>query len=263
MTIDEAKAILCAWRPDGRDHADPAFREAIELARNHPELLEWLHEQQDFDTAMAESLRAIHPPVEGRTEILAHGRMVLRQGRFRRRARFLTLAALIAMILIGWWWLASIVEPVLPPRPFTLAGAAEHLSVHHKTMEFYSDDVTELQRWLKERNNPVPARLPGRLGELRGYGTQDWLTLQGRISLMCLYPEQPKANYSYGKKSEWLHLFIFPGSFATLPDVATEPQLIEGARWVFVVWREGDTSFAVGLPNSAGAGDRLRQLTGA
>ncbi len=260
MNIEEAKAILRVWRPDGRDHADPVFREALELARETPELLEWLHEQQEFDAAMTSSVRAIPPPTEARAEILAHGRMVLRHRRARRRVRLFAFAAACLLIAAGWWRISTLIDRVLPAQPYTLAGAAEHLSVHHKSMEFYSDDIAALQSWLQERRNPVPHELPGKLPELRGYGTQDWLTMKGRISLMCLYTDRQNGSNQYNRPGEWLHFFVFPKSFAGLPDATDTPQTIVGNQWIFIVWKEGENAFALGLPAREGAEDLLRSL---
>lgn len=263
MTIDEAKTVLSVWRPDGRDHADPDFREALEVARNDPALLEWLHDQQEFDSMMVNHLSPVLGPAEGRREILAQGGVVLRRRAAQRRGWVALAATVLIVAAVGWWRYISLLDPVLPEAPFTLAGAAEHLSVNHKSMEVYSENAGHLQAWLLGRGSPSPAQLPGRLAALKAYGAQDWRTSRGRVSLLCFYPDDAPYATGYGQEAEWLHLFVFPKRLARLEAAGGDaPQILEGNDWVFVVWREGETAYAVGLPAKQGARERLRNMAG-
>lgn len=263
MTVDEAKAVLGAWRPDGSDHADPAFRQALEMARQDPELLNWLHEQQEFDSAMTQNLRAVHAPAEARAQILANGRATLRRRAIGRKVFFVAAAALLTLATVGLWQFQDAIVPELPASGFTLAAAAEDLSVNHKSMEFYSKNAGELRAWLTKRGSPTPRRLPGRLSALEAYGTQDWHMSQGRISLMCFYPETHNPENEYDENSEWVHFFTFSDEFAQFPDATPTPRFVEEDQWVFVIWTEDETAFALGLPAKAGARERLRVLIGA
>lgn len=262
MTVDDAKIILSVWRPDGRDHRDPIFQEALDLARHDAGLLEWLQNQQDFDAMMVANLQAVRGPADGRREILAQGHVFLRRRAIRRRAWMSLAAAIVMVAAIGSWRYFSLLDPVLPEAPYTVAGAAEHLSVNHKAMEFYSDSGDDLVDWLSSRRNPVPPRLPGRLGELRAYGAQDWNTGRGRVSLLCFYPESAGSG-GYSEDAEYVHLFVFPKQLTETPDAGETPRLIEGNQWVFVVWQDGDNAYALGLPAREGARERLRTIAGA
>ncbi|MBC8040705.1 MAG: hypothetical protein H7Y06_09195, partial [Opitutaceae bacterium] len=71
MNTNEAKFILRARRPDGRDDADPRFQEALEQARRDPALAAWMAREQAFDEAVAARLRAVEPPAGLRDAILA------------------------------------------------------------------------------------------------------------------------------------------------------------------------------------------------
>ena len=46
MNNQEAKLILQAYRPGGRDTFDPLFAEALEQARRDPELQKWFAERK-------------------------------------------------------------------------------------------------------------------------------------------------------------------------------------------------------------------------
>jgi hypothetical protein len=100
MTHEDAKIILQAYRPDGSDARDADFCAALQLAREDPELAKWFERQQAFDRAFAAKLRAVEPPAELRTAILAGGR-VSRGPResWWRQPRWLALAASAAVLL--------------------------------------------------------------------------------------------------------------------------------------------------------------------
>jgi anti-sigma factor RsiW len=73
MNRDEAKLILQAYRPGGRDAGDPYFAEALALAQRDAELAAWFSEQQKFDSQVSGSLQQIRVPSRLKAEILALG----------------------------------------------------------------------------------------------------------------------------------------------------------------------------------------------
>lgn len=69
MNEKDAQFILESYRPGTDDDSDPLFREALEVAQNHPELLEWLHKNQAMDTMFSQALNEITPPEDLRLSI--------------------------------------------------------------------------------------------------------------------------------------------------------------------------------------------------
>jgi hypothetical protein len=99
MNTTEAKFILQARRPDGRDDGDPQFAEALEQARRDPTLAAWMAHEQAFDEAVAQKLRAVQPPAGLREAILAGARVSNRRPvPFWRRPQVLAMAASLAII---------------------------------------------------------------------------------------------------------------------------------------------------------------------
>jgi len=74
MTIDEAKFILCAYRPSGRDAQLPAFGDALRMAGADPALGAWFARARAYDAAVAGKLRRVEPPAGLREAILAGAR---------------------------------------------------------------------------------------------------------------------------------------------------------------------------------------------
>src|SRR5262249_23608223 len=84
MDNREAKFILNAYRPGGRDASDPRFSEALEQARRDPILQRWFDETVAFDTAIIDKLSAAPVPSDLRESILA-GVKVSRVPRWKNR----------------------------------------------------------------------------------------------------------------------------------------------------------------------------------
>jgi hypothetical protein len=62
MTREQAKECLSAIRAHGSDEADPAFQEALELARKDSELGAWLAQHREFNQILVEKFASISPP---------------------------------------------------------------------------------------------------------------------------------------------------------------------------------------------------------
>src|ERR1039458_1792759 len=84
MNNNEAKFLLCAYRPGGRDADDPAFAGALAQARQDPALGAWFAREQAFDTMMASQLGSIAPP-PGLREAILTGASVSRASPVARR----------------------------------------------------------------------------------------------------------------------------------------------------------------------------------
>jgi hypothetical protein len=98
MTSQEAKFLLSAYRPDGRDADDPFFSEALSQARSDPELAAWLAREQAVDAGLAASLREIVPPPGLRESILAGARASQKHRPWWQTPLWLAAASLAVLI---------------------------------------------------------------------------------------------------------------------------------------------------------------------
>src|SRR5271155_1784240 len=77
MNNQEAKLILQAYRPGGRDALDPLFTEALEQARRDPELQKWFAEEQALDSQIQTKLQtAVQIPRDLKANLLALRRII-------------------------------------------------------------------------------------------------------------------------------------------------------------------------------------------
>lgn len=104
MNTNEAKFILQARRPDGRDDAQAPISEALAQASRDPGLAGWLAQEQAFDAEIAARLREVGPPPGLRDAILAGVRMQ-RAAPWWKNARVLAMAASLVVLLgiAGFW----------------------------------------------------------------------------------------------------------------------------------------------------------------
>lgn len=70
MDKEQARFILSGFRPDGKDHADPDFAEALAMAAADCELAQWLAGERAFDADFASALASIEIPESLRRNIM-------------------------------------------------------------------------------------------------------------------------------------------------------------------------------------------------
>lgn len=245
MSNDEAKFILSAYRPGGRDASDPAMAQALAQAKTDPALGAWFAREQAHAAAMTAKLGEIVPPAGLREAILAGGRVsgvdnetggALRAsvpGRTARRGwwtRPVTLAAAAAVAL-----LLSVAVWRLSP---VSGGTMEEFAVNFVDKGFrlpkHSADVAELKVWLSERHGPLPEALPAKFAELRALGCRT-MNFKGRdVSLVC---------FERGGKE--FHVFV--ARREELPGAATDatPRFLTKGSLVAATWMDAQNRYVV------------------
>lgn len=99
MNHEEAKFLLRARRPGGRDAGEAVFAEALAAAAHDPKLKAWLEREERSDAAIARKIGEVAPPAGLREAILAGARAGAR-GRERTawRSGWLLAAAAAAVV---------------------------------------------------------------------------------------------------------------------------------------------------------------------
>jgi anti-sigma factor RsiW len=197
MNNEEAKFILGAYRPDGRDAADPQFAAALMQAERDPELRRWLENQRAFDRAVAGRLAALAPPPGLREAILAGGRASRPARRWWASPAWLGAAAAIALLaLVG-------VQGLRPAGGGALAEfaalAAGELAAAHDSHEGFPAGLGELQARLAAATGPLSKTLSLDLEELRKQRCRT-VRLGGReVFELC-----------FNRDGTWYHLYVAP-----------------------------------------------------
>ena len=197
MSNNEAKFILSAYRPGGRDAADPAMTQALAQAKSDPALGAWFAREQAHDAAVAWKLRAVVPPAGLREAILTGARMSGRGERADGGASAGPKGAPTPRR--AWWaqpvWLAAaaavaVLVSLAVWRMAPVRGEAfEEFAVNFVDKGFllqkHGADVAALKTWLGEQHGPLPEALPAKFAELRALGCRT-LRFKGQdVSLLC------------------------------------------------------------------------------
>lgn len=168
MKNEEAKFILGAYRPDGRDARDATFGSALAQTETDPELRRWFDEQRKFDAAFTAKLQQIAPPPGLREAILTGSRVSV--GARPKRAWWqhsAWLAAAAALVMLGT--LSVALRPASPhPSGSELATfALRDLADSHDEHVVHPPALATVQAQLASARLPLTHRLDLNLDELR------------------------------------------------------------------------------------------------
>ncbi len=234
MNTIEAKFILQARRPDGRDDADPQFAEALAQARRDPALAEWLAREQAFDATVSGKLRAVQPPAGLRDAILAGARMS-RPVPFWRRAQVLAMAASVAIIigLVSTW---PVVRPAADVERLALGVMSEVDSdAHHDAMPRPQGALRTL---LADSGARLAAGVPFNFDQLKASGCRS-LRIGGREVLEVCFERGGEFHLYVARRSD------FSGD--------AEPMFRERGTLASVTWTDAQHAYVLVTGEGAAA----------
>lgn len=201
MDKQEARLLLQSYRPGGQDAQDPAFAEALALARQDPELRAWFAAESKLDQAISKRVRESAVPEDLRPSILAG----------QRSQRQLVRATL------AWWkspvlaWAAAIAL-LFVAAVFFHGGSNAHvaLALYRNAMTAnlqsgFAFDVQDsqpahIQEWLAEHMNLKELQLPETLNKTIGCKVFEFDKLKPALICFTL-PDQ-----------KMVHLFVVDGA---------------------------------------------------
>lgn len=164
MNPPQAKLILSACRPDGRDLDLPDVAEAVREAERDPALKAWWEHERQFDAAVVRRLGGIAPPAGLREAILAGART----GRPRRlgweNSVWLAIAASVAVLVSA---VLSRATATGPATADLVTFALHDLAEAHDNHVARPADLMSVQERLAAESRPLPGSLKVDLAELR------------------------------------------------------------------------------------------------
>ena len=240
MDSEQAKLILAAYRPDGRDADEPTIAEALRQADLDSELRDWLAEQKRFDQRRVDDLESVRPPAGSKAQALAAIRVTRRRRTRRAWAWPMAMAASIALVTTLTTLVVLRPEQVALPQSASIEALAGYLAEHHASIGLMNDDYSTLVDWIRNSGGPVPENLPEATVQLPVIGCQTWNTDHGRVSLVCFVGP--------GRKN--LHLYVFDDATAlpgSLPQ-RSDPHFERHGQWAMASWQDGGRGYVLGIP---------------
>ena len=244
LTTEQAKHILLLYRPNSPDTPDPEMREALELARQDPELAKWFGQHQAFQASVRAKLRQVEPPAQLKQALLASHK-IIRPQFFWPRPAWLAAAA-IFVVLVG---LARLfLSPSVPDRFGDYRETMVSAAVRVYGMDLETSDASRLRRFIAAKGAPADYQLtPGleRL-QLQGGGLLRW---RGNpVSMIC---------FDRGG-NRMVFLFVLKRSALKDPPpqsaAGAELQRVEGL--ITASWTRGTDSYLLAGPEEPGFAEK-------
>ncbi len=194
MNNEEAKLILQAYRPGGQDANDPRFREALEQAQRDPELARWFANEQALDSRISGKLKAsLATPAHLKAQLLAQRKIVQSTVWWKQPVWQLAAAACLALLVTvaAVWFTSGRSEGFAKYRTAMTEFAGNKLD----RPDLMSRDVTEVRRWLAQKESHGDLVLPVGLNGRPSLGCRllDW---KGhKVSLVCFELENKQVAH--------------------------------------------------------------------
>ena len=240
MNRAQAKEILLLYRPGTRDAEDPQIIEAVDLARQDPELATWFEQHQAFQSAMRAKLREIQAPEHLKLAILA-GHKVIRPPVFWQRPLWLAAAALFAVFFgLAVFWL----KPSIPDQFTHYRENMVSAAVRMYGMDLVTNDMSQLRLLFAQKGAPADYNLTQGLArlDLKGGGLLRW---RGNpVSMVC---------FDNGG-SKMLFLFVLKRSALKDPPPAStsKAEVAQVDGLMTASWTRGNDTYLLAGPDEAG-----------
>lgn len=251
MKIDDAKRILSFYRPGTADERDPAFAEALELARRAAgegqgataewrELHGWFREHCAQYVALRARFRSVAPPPGLPEQILAERKIAPLPTRNRSLPAAAPWLALAAAVV-----LAACLLPLIFGRGH---GAAEFTACRNQmvrlaltpyAMDLETTNADRVRAYLAERGAPGNYVVPPRLAEshLAGCAVRSWNNAP--VSLICFRSGKPLRA---GDNAD-LWLFVIDNSRVPGDPTLANPAFAAVSRAATASWTQGGQTY--------------------
>lgn len=249
MTKQEAKGILCLYRPETADATDASFAEALALVREDSELRAWFEAHGAVQKAIRTRFKQIPIPEGLREQIISERQASIGRQRWRRPMALVAVAALIAVVIsvaVVWFRPVSSAPEIVNFDGYRNQMISTLLRQYVMTLE--TNNSAQIRAYLAQHQAPADYELPKALEKvaLTGCGVLGWQ--QKRVSMVCFHSGKPL------RPGERTDIFLLVAEREALPDAPAgdDPQIVKvnsliTATWthagkVYLLATEGDAS---------------------
>jgi len=239
MTRQEAREILLLYRPGFSDSDDEDFGQALEVAKQDPELAAWFEQHCSVQKTLATAFQQIEVAEGLKEQILSE-----RKAHFSKRARRTAVAVCAVLAIAGA--LFVIVPQFLPPsKPDDsfanfrdrMSGEVQRL---YPPMDLVTNNLQVVQNFLAEKGRPGIA-VPPPLAETSTMGCRVF-TWQGKpVSMICF-----NSGKAASPTNPDLFLFVVQRSDFQAASAASAPQLSKVKGLNTATWSDGDKVYLLG-----------------
>ncbi len=239
MNPTQAKQVLLLYRPGTPDADDPEIQQALELARQDPELGQWLEQHVAFQSAMRAKLRQIEVPEHFKEALLAR-RKIVRPAIPWRSPVWLAAAAIFVVLLgLAGLWL----RPTVPDRFANYRESMVSAAVRMYGMDIETRDMAQLRPFFAKKGAPSDYDVTGGLAQLplKGGGLLRW---RGNpVSMVC-----------FDRAGTTLFLFVMKREALKDAPAAADVAPVDGL--LTASWTRGNDVYVLAGPQEPGFAER-------
>ncbi|MGV3773783.1 MAG: hypothetical protein ACO1QB_12840 [Verrucomicrobiales bacterium] len=202
MTADEAKQILLRYRSGIPVIEDPELAEALSLAKEDPELNDWLRSHTAWQKEMVRQFRQMPVPDDLRRKIL--NRSPNRQT-WWKSASFVAAAVVLLMGLILFW--------APKPNKETLAGFQARMvsfALREYSMDIVTNDVSAIRAFLRVRQAPADFALTPALSSTEAKGGARLAWQNKPVAMICFKLDAKETLYLFVLDAKAIHPNTLP-----------------------------------------------------
>jgi hypothetical protein len=239
LNSSEAREILLLYRPGTADAAEPQMAEALEMARQDPELGRWFEQHRAFQKAMRAGFQQIEVPAHLKISLLtqkpAQQKSIPPHPWWRSPVWLAAAAVVLLLGLAGAW---------LKPRPANRFANYQSRVVSEAQREYRMDlvtnDMRQIRQFMASRGAPADYDVARGLEHLQltGGGRLTWRS--NPVTMVC---------FDRGDK-QMLFLFVLKRSAVKDPPPAS-PQLARVNQMLTASWTHGDNTYVLAGPEEA------------
>ena len=241
MNNSEAREVLLLYRPGMAEVADPQMAEALELARQDPELGRWFEQHCAFQKAVRAKFQQIEVPAHLKASLLIRGTVapkVLPSQPWWRSPVWLSAAAAVLLLLglTGVW-----LKPRAPDGFANYQARVVSQAQREYRMDLVTNQMQSLRQFMASRGAPADYHVPQGLDHLQltGGGCLTWRSQP--VAMVC---------FDRGDK-QMLFLFVMRRSAVKDPPPPT-PQLVKVRQMLTASWTQGENTYVLAGPEEAG-----------
>jgi len=230
MTPREAKELLLLYRPGRGDEADPQVAEALELARQDPELQRWLEANSKFHDSLTKQFRSLPVPQELKADILLGPKVVRGPAHWWSRTAPIAAAACIALAaIIATIWVSSNRGSDYNQFRSRIVGSV----LREYRMDIVTNDMQVVRAYLSAKGAPADYQVPDGLAALplTGAGVVPWE--KQSVSMVCF--DRGAGNM----------VFMFVSQRKTVKDPPPAPQFAMVKGLSTLSWTAGEKIYLV------------------
>jgi hypothetical protein len=246
MNNEQAKFILRAYRPGGRDTGDATFCEALRQAQLDPGLGAWLAREQAFDSAVAAKLRSVPPPPGLREAILAGAHLSTPAARpWWRPAGWLAMAAslvvLLSLVAVRWHAAGG-------PAPASLEQMARFALADPESAHTgpHADKLGTFGAWLQSPANRISTLASVDLAKLQAQDCRAVSVAGHEVFEIC-----------FQRDGGWYHLYIARRRDFDAGGIAGAPLMLAAGGRSVAAWAGGKLAYVL---MTGGGEDVLRRI---